>query len=114
MNVLTAERIREIAEKRDPIPVDVSKWWGEGATVYVRGMTAEESILWTKLAKEHPDHELMYAVAIAACNDDGSPMFNVETDVPLLLKLNMKALIRLSSAIFKASHFGKDDEEKNP
>lgn len=110
--ILTADMVFSLGTKMATAEVDVPEW-GDGAQLRVRGMNAKESMEWIRLAKDEPANELVYALAVGACDEHGKPLFTT-ADMPRLLEIGHKPLIRIANKVFELSGFGKQDTaEKN-
>lgn len=99
---LNASRVREEV----PVPE-----LGDGATVFVRVMTLAEVARVRKLLNGDPTNGLAgYAlmVSIAACQEDGSPLWPTAAEAD---SLPFPAVERLVKAITRANALGGDETE---
>lgn len=92
------------ADDRQLELVPVPEWGGE---VYVRSLTSEEVRPITDNDNEMPVGLL---VSIAACDEDGAPLFT-EADIPALERKSVKALKRVVNAAMEINGLGENAAE---
>jgi hypothetical protein len=115
--------VHDIVDRVDRERVDTPEW-GDGAYVYVRGLTVQEYERWqrslmSQKAGENPRvvMERMRGsnarlAILGSCDENGEPLFS-EADIPFLMEKSHRALNRVVSKIQKLSGIGQEDEVIN-